>query len=134
MHSVPCYSGFTQLTECGVHFKNDDGPPGHESPYIYGLYRHLTQDLGIYHPIEHYSLLNSRTRMGCEGGHPQFAEVMDRCVRLQRSTAAWYETNVGPVGKAYHIKDIINGRYYYPHDPGTPCSNPLRSLCSRTDA
>ncbi|OJT12933.1 hypothetical protein TRAPUB_10498 [Trametes pubescens] len=42
---------------------------------------------------------------------------MDRCVRLQRSTAAWYETNVGPVGKAYHIKDIINGRYYYPHDP-----------------
>ena len=27
-------------------YKNDDGPPGHESPYIYGLYRHLTQDLG----------------------------------------------------------------------------------------
>ncbi|KIP11974.1 hypothetical protein PHLGIDRAFT_98695 [Phlebiopsis gigantea 11061_1 CR5-6] len=25
---------------------NDDGPPGHDSPYIYGLYKHLTQDLG----------------------------------------------------------------------------------------
>ncbi|CAL1695893.1 unnamed protein product [Somion occarium] len=25
---------------------NDDGPPGHDSPYIYGLYRHLTTDLG----------------------------------------------------------------------------------------
>ncbi|THH34088.1 hypothetical protein EUX98_g73 [Antrodiella citrinella] len=26
--------------------QNDDGPPGHDSPYIYGLYKHLTQDLG----------------------------------------------------------------------------------------
>ncbi|GJE86092.1 survival protein sure-like phosphatase/nucleotidase [Phanerochaete sordida] len=25
---------------------NDDGPPSHDSPYIYGLYRHLTRDLG----------------------------------------------------------------------------------------
>ncbi|KAI0078901.1 sure-like protein [Panus rudis PR-1116 ss-1] len=25
---------------------NDDGPPGHESPYIYGLYRYLTSVLG----------------------------------------------------------------------------------------
>ncbi|KAK7694628.1 hypothetical protein QCA50_001815 [Cerrena zonata] len=25
---------------------NDDGPPGHDSPYIFGLYRHLTKDLG----------------------------------------------------------------------------------------
>ncbi|KAI0094916.1 survival protein sure-like phosphatase/nucleotidase [Irpex rosettiformis] len=25
---------------------NDDGPPGHNSPYIYGLYRHLTKELG----------------------------------------------------------------------------------------
>ncbi|GBE77910.1 hypothetical protein SCP_0107920 [Sparassis crispa] len=24
---------------------NDDGPPGKDSPYIYGLYRHLTRDL-----------------------------------------------------------------------------------------
>lgn len=21
-------------------------------------------------------------------------------------------------GKAYHIKEIVNGRYYYPRDPG----------------
>ena len=26
-------------------FQNDDGPPGPESPYIYGLYKHLTEDL-----------------------------------------------------------------------------------------
>jgi hypothetical protein len=26
--------------------KNDDGPPGPESPYIFGLYRHLTTALG----------------------------------------------------------------------------------------
>ncbi|KAL4243544.1 putative tubulin-tyrosine ligase [Abortiporus biennis] len=25
---------------------NDDGPPGKHSPYIFGLYKHLTQDLG----------------------------------------------------------------------------------------
>jgi 5'/3'-nucleotidase SurE len=25
---------------------NDDGPPGAESPYVYGLYRHLTKHLG----------------------------------------------------------------------------------------
>ncbi|KAH8102641.1 sure-like protein [Cristinia sonorae] len=25
---------------------NDDGPPGRDSPYIYGLYRHLKDDLG----------------------------------------------------------------------------------------
>ncbi|KII94368.1 hypothetical protein PLICRDRAFT_36631 [Plicaturopsis crispa FD-325 SS-3] len=25
---------------------NDDGPPGPDSPYIYGLFRHLTDDLG----------------------------------------------------------------------------------------
>ncbi|TFY80117.1 hypothetical protein EWM64_g3891 [Hericium alpestre] len=25
---------------------NDDGPPGPDSPYIYGLFRHLTRDLG----------------------------------------------------------------------------------------
>ncbi|KAH7930994.1 sure-like protein [Leucogyrophana mollusca] len=26
---------------------NDDGPPGPESPYSFGLYRHLTRDLGL---------------------------------------------------------------------------------------
>lgn len=29
-----------------VFLKNDDGPPGPESPYVYGLYRYLTRDLG----------------------------------------------------------------------------------------
>ncbi|KAI0651833.1 sure-like protein [Trametes meyenii] len=61
---------------------NDDGPPGHESPYIYGLYRHLTQDLG-----------------------------WDVKVVIPSSQKSW-------IGKAYHIKDIIAGRYYYPQEPG----------------
>ncbi|OSD03454.1 sure-like protein [Trametes coccinea BRFM310] len=60
---------------------NDDGPPGHESPYIYGLYRHLTQDLG-----------------------------WDVKVVIPSSQKSW-------IGKAYQIKDIITGRYYYPMEP-----------------
>ncbi|KAI0961530.1 hypothetical protein AcV7_000610 [Taiwanofungus camphoratus] len=60
---------------------NDDGPPGPDSPYIYGLYRHLTRDLG----------LNVK-------------------VVIPSSQKSW-------IGKAYQIKDIISGRYYYPQDP-----------------
>ncbi|KAI0825152.1 sure-like protein [Trametes gibbosa] len=60
---------------------NDDGPPGHESPYIYGLYRHLTQDLG-----------------------------WDVKVVIPSSQKSW-------IGKAYHIKEIVSGRYYYPREP-----------------
>ncbi|KAI6101958.1 hypothetical protein EV401DRAFT_784205 [Pisolithus croceorrhizus] len=37
---------------------NDDGPPGPESPYIYGLYKHLIKDLGWEVKI----LLSERTR------------------------------------------------------------------------
>ncbi|KAI1797873.1 survival protein sure-like phosphatase/nucleotidase [Ganoderma leucocontextum] len=60
---------------------NDDGPPSHESPYIYGLYRHLTQDLG-----------------------------WDVKVVIPSSQKSW-------IGKAYHIKETVNGRYYYPREP-----------------
>ncbi|EMD42032.1 hypothetical protein CERSUDRAFT_110571 [Gelatoporia subvermispora B] len=60
---------------------NDDGPPGHESPYIYGLYRHLTRDLG-----------------------------WDVKVVIPSSQKSW-------IGKAYQIKDLIGGRYFYPRDP-----------------
>ncbi|KZT02745.1 sure-like protein [Laetiporus sulphureus 93-53] len=60
---------------------NDDGPPGPDSPYIYGLYRHLTRDLG-----------------------------WDVRVVIPSSQKSW-------IGKAYQIKDIISGRYYYPRDP-----------------
>ncbi|KAH9946641.1 survival protein sure-like phosphatase/nucleotidase [Amylocystis lapponica] len=61
--------------------RNDDGPPGPDSPYIYGLYRHLTRDLG-----------------------------WDVKVVVPSSQKSW-------IGKAYQIKDIIGGRYYYPRDP-----------------
>jgi len=33
-------------TKLRVVLTNDDGPPGPDSPYILGFYRHLTQDLG----------------------------------------------------------------------------------------
>ncbi|KAI0778165.1 sure-like protein [Trametes elegans] len=68
-------------TKPRVLLTNDDGPPGHESPYIYGLYRHFTQDLG-----------------------------WDVKVVIPSSQKSW-------IGKAYHIKDIIAGRYYYPREP-----------------
>ncbi|TBU65049.1 survival protein sure-like phosphatase/nucleotidase [Dichomitus squalens] len=71
----------SSATKPRVLLTNDDGPPGHESPYIYGLYRHLTQDLG-----------------------------WDVRVVIPSSQKSW-------IGKAYHIKDIITGRYYYPRDP-----------------
>ncbi|OCH96186.1 sure-like protein, partial [Obba rivulosa] len=60
---------------------NDDGPPGPDSPYIYGLYRHLTRDL-----------------------------EWDVRVVIPSSQKSW-------IGKAYQIKDLISGRYFYPRDP-----------------
>ncbi|KAH9835579.1 sure-like protein [Rhodofomes roseus] len=60
---------------------NDDGPPGPESPYVYGLYQHLTKDLG-----------------------------WDVKVVLPSSQKSW-------IGKAYHIHEVINGRFYYPRGP-----------------
>ncbi|KAI9460850.1 sure-like protein [Lactarius psammicola] len=60
---------------------NDDGPPGHDSPYTFGLYKHLTRILG-----------------------------WDVRVVIPSSQKSW-------IGKAYHIKDIVRGRFYYPRDP-----------------
>ncbi|KAH9968939.1 sure-like protein [Russula dissimulans] len=60
---------------------NDDGPPCPESPYIFGLYKHLTRTLGW--------------------------EVR---VVIPDSQKSW-------IGKAYLIKDIIRGRFYYPREP-----------------
>ncbi|KDR85012.1 hypothetical protein GALMADRAFT_233573 [Galerina marginata CBS 339.88] len=63
---------------------NDDGPPDpKESPYILGLYRHLTQHLG-----------------------------WDVKVVLPSSQKSW-------IGKAYHIKEITKGNYFYPKEDGT---------------
>ncbi|TFY71797.1 hypothetical protein EVG20_g1208 [Dentipellis fragilis] len=60
---------------------NDDGPPGVDSPYIYGLYKHLANVLG-----------------------------WDVKVVIPSTQRSW-------IGKAYHIKDTIRGKYYYPRDP-----------------
>ncbi|KAF8973946.1 survival protein sure-like phosphatase/nucleotidase [Flammula alnicola] len=63
---------------------NDDGPPdSKESPYILGLYRHLTQHLG-----------------------------WDVKVVLPSAQKSW-------IGKAYHIKEITKGSYFYPKDDGS---------------
>ncbi|TRM66341.1 survival protein sure-like phosphatase/nucleotidase [Schizophyllum amplum] len=61
---------------------NDDGPPSaQESPYVFGLYKHLTHDLGF-----------------------------DVKVVLPSSQKSW-------IGKAFHIKEITTGQYYYPTEP-----------------
>ncbi|KAF9056188.1 survival protein sure-like phosphatase/nucleotidase [Panaeolus papilionaceus] len=74
---------------------NDDGPPNpKESPYVLGLYRYLTEQLG-----------------------------WDVEVVLPSSQKSW-------IGKAYHIKEITKGKYFYPTADGTGettlVSRPLR--------
>lgn len=85
----------TQATKPRVLLTNDDGPPGPESPYIYGLWKHLSHDLG-----------------------------WDVKVVVPSSQKSW-------IGKAYQIKDVVRGKYYYPTEPngnGEVCetSRPLR--------
>ncbi|KAL5535574.1 hypothetical protein ACEPAF_3668 [Sanghuangporus sanghuang] len=60
---------------------NDDGPPGKDSPYIYGFAKHLATDLG-----------------------------WDVKVVIPSTQKSW-------IGKAYYIKEITKGRYYYPRHP-----------------
>ncbi|KAF9044713.1 sure-like protein, partial [Hymenopellis radicata] len=74
---------------------NDDGPPGRESPYIFGLWKHLTEHLG-----------------------------WDVKVVIPSTQKSW-------IGKAYHIKEVTKGVYYYPKDPDgygetSPTSRPLK--------
>ncbi|KAK0456471.1 survival protein sure-like phosphatase/nucleotidase [Armillaria borealis] len=61
---------------------NDDGPPNpRDSPYVFGLYQHLTQTLG-----------------------------WNVKVVLPSSQKSW-------IGKAYHIKEVTKGTYFYPKSP-----------------
>ncbi|KAK0208340.1 survival protein sure-like phosphatase/nucleotidase [Desarmillaria ectypa] len=61
---------------------NDDGPPNaRDSPYVFGLYQHLTQTLG-----------------------------WNVKVVLPSSQKSW-------IGKAYHIKELTKGTYFYPKAP-----------------
>ncbi|KAJ4486162.1 survival protein sure-like phosphatase/nucleotidase [Lentinula aciculospora] len=67
---------------------NDDGPPdAKESPYIFGLYKHLTDSLG-----------------------------WDVKVVVPSSQKSW-------IGKAYQIKEITKGSYFYPTNPSTSLDN-----------
>ncbi|KAF9270241.1 sure-like protein [Marasmius fiardii PR-910] len=75
---------------------NDDGPPDpSESPYVFGLYRYLSRNLG-----------------------------WNVKVVLPSSQKSW-------IGKAYHIKEIARGNYFYPREPDgqgeiSPVSRPLK--------
>ncbi|THH09195.1 hypothetical protein EW145_g2199 [Phellinidium pouzarii] len=69
-----------------LRLKNDDGPPGNDSPYIFGFARHLAKDLG-----------------------------WDVKVVIPSSQKSWIGASA--LRKAYHIKEITKGRYYYPRDP-----------------
>ncbi|KNZ79564.1 TTL domain-containing protein, partial [Termitomyces sp. J132] len=63
---------------------NDDGPPHPEdSPYILGLYRYLTEEIG-----------------------------WNVKVVVPSAQKSW-------IGKAYHIKEIAQGSYFYPKEDGT---------------
>ncbi|ESK88895.1 cytoplasm protein [Moniliophthora roreri MCA 2997] len=71
----------SQSPRC-VLLTNDDGPPdSRESPYVFGLYKYLTKELG-----------------------------WNVKVVLPSSQRSW-------IGKAYQIKEITKGHYYYPTDP-----------------
>ncbi|KZW02412.1 sure-like protein [Exidia glandulosa HHB12029] len=60
---------------------NDDGPPGPESPFIFGFAQQLQKTLG-----------------------------WDVRVVVPSSQKSW-------IGKAFHIKEDVQGRYYYPREP-----------------
>ena len=62
--------------------QNDDGPPSAESsPYIFGLWHYLTTELGMYHFATRSAVRSEVSiRLGCEGCHSQFLEIVDRCV------------------------------------------------------
>ncbi|KAJ3761879.1 survival protein sure-like phosphatase/nucleotidase [Lentinula raphanica] len=83
-------SSDTNSSRPTVLLTNDDGPPDpKESPYIFGLYKHLTEHLG-----------------------------WNVKVVVPSSQKSW-------IGKAYHIKEITKGSYFYPTDPdgrGEICS------------
>ncbi|KAF8078600.1 survival protein sure-like phosphatase/nucleotidase [Lyophyllum atratum] len=82
------------MSKPSVLLTNDDGPPdSKESPYVLGLYRYLTEELG-----------------------------WDVKVVLPSSQKSW-------IGKAYHIKDITKGSYFYPrHDGKGEMSTKARPL------
>ncbi|KAF8516183.1 sure-like protein [Hysterangium stoloniferum] len=74
---------------------NDDGPPGHESPYIFALSVFLQEELGWHVRVV-----------------------------VPSSQKSW-------IGKAFQIKEIVKGRYYYPTKPDgagetSEISRPLR--------
>jgi hypothetical protein len=59
--------------------QNDDGPPSPDSPYVFGLWRHLTKDLGVSQLVETCGTAESHvvSRMGCKGCLTKFSEILD---------------------------------------------------------
>jgi len=68
-------------TRLRVLLTNDDGPPGPDSPYIYGFAKRLVKEFG-----------------------------WDVKIVIPNAQKSW-------IGKAFHIKEITTGCYYYPRGP-----------------
>lgn len=64
--------------------------------------------------------LSRLLRLGCASRHPQQPEKLDRSVTNSLSMVLdIYSTTGNPnIGKAFHIRDTIKGRYFYPREPG----------------
>ncbi|PFH54497.1 hypothetical protein AMATHDRAFT_71 [Amanita thiersii Skay4041] len=79
---------------------NDDGPPSpHDSPYILGLYHHLISHLGNLFVISFFAIFPSLST-GCN------VKVV-----LPSTQKSW-------IGKAFHIKEVTKGWYFYPKHDG----------------
>jgi len=64
-------------------------------------------------------------RLGCASRHPQQPEKLDRFVINTFPMALDIHSTTGNpnLGKAFHIRDTIKGRYFYPREPGMSSTN-----------
>jgi len=91
---------------------NDDGPPGEDSPYVFGFARHLAEDLGW------------EVKVVLPSSQKSWIGLV-----LSRSDAHYpYKPIIGILaGGAYHIKEITRGRYFYPRSPDGTGSTSISS-------
>ncbi|KAE9411130.1 sure-like protein [Gymnopus androsaceus JB14] len=92
---------------------NDDGPPdSKESPYIFGLYKHLTERLGW--TVKVVIPSSQRSWIGIRCHAPPISSLADHDQE-----------------RRYQIKEITKGHYFYPTNPNgqgeiSPVSRPLK--------
>jgi hypothetical protein len=61
--------------------------------------------------------LNRLFRLGCASRHPKQPKKLDRFV-ISMVFDIYLTTGNPNIGKAFHIRDTIKGRYFYPREPG----------------